>query len=474
MSVLEGTTLGRYHLKRLLGQGGMAEVYLASDEQLHRDVAVKVVHLSRVDDLARFRREAELLGPLTHEHILPVFDYGEQGSWHYLVMPYMSYGTLSDRLKVKGPLSQEEAGLLLKQIASALQYAHDRGILHRDIKPSNILLRDDTYAYVAYFGIAKALDQESDLTQAGTVIGTPEYMAPELLEQSASPGSDIYALGILLYYMLTGHVPFTGPTSLAILQKQVSTPPVPPSQLNPAISLPVEHVILGALEKDPQRRFHTPQALAHAYQQALQQSHVPVPAPQSFQSGHAFYTSPTIAITPSSPRPAPSHSGVRRPATFIVVGALGLLLLLAVVLWSGALLMGIGNHPVSQTPVTHVPTAPPPTLAPSPTATSASCTVTDTAHVLDQAQVCQAAQTLSYPVTVYTTNTVLNGDGDFNRLSQSLVTSPQMIAIAINIDTSHSHPRVHINIVGGTEVSLTDSQYHRAMEIFNSVANTRN
>ncbi len=161
--------MGRYHLTRLLGRGGMAEVYLASDDQLHREVAVKVVHLSQEEDVARFRREAELLGPLAHEHILPVFDYGVQGSWHYLVMPYVSYGTLSQRLHTRGPLSPQEAGLLLEQIASALQYAHDRGILHRDIKPSNILLRDETFAYVADFGIAKALAEERELTQTGMV-----------------------------------------------------------------------------------------------------------------------------------------------------------------------------------------------------------------------------------------------------------------------------------------------------------------
>ncbi len=189
MPNLEGTLLGRYHLTRLLGRGGMAEVYLASDAQLHREVAVKVVHLSREQEVARFRREAELLGPLTHEHILPVFDSGVQGPWHYLVMPYLSYGTLSQRLQTRGPFSPEEVGLLLEQIASALQYAHDRGILHRDLKPSNILLRDETFAYVADFGIAKVLSEERELTQTGMVVGTPEYMAPELLSNRPAPAA---------------------------------------------------------------------------------------------------------------------------------------------------------------------------------------------------------------------------------------------------------------------------------------------
>src|SRR5258708_17214972 len=162
------------------------KVFIKSQVNLHREEAIKVVHRSRTEELDRFRREAEMLGSLNHEHILPVFEYGEQGSWYYLVMPYLSYGTLRERVQNGGPLSEEEAGVLLEQIAGALQYAHERGILHRDIKPSNILLRDDTYAYVADFGIAKALDQhESDLTQTGVVIGTPEYIAPELLEGPA-------------------------------------------------------------------------------------------------------------------------------------------------------------------------------------------------------------------------------------------------------------------------------------------------
>src|SRR5260370_33328184 len=174
-------------------------------------------------------------------------------------MPYIQQGTLSERLKTRGPLSQEAAGMLLAQIASALQYAHDRGILHRDIKPSNILLRADDYAYVADFGIAKALDETSGLTLTGSVIGTPEYMAPELLEQPASPSSDIYALGILLYPMLTGRAPFEGKTPLVVLQKQAQEVPVRRSWLNPSISHLAEQVVLRALEKDPHRRYRTRQ-----------------------------------------------------------------------------------------------------------------------------------------------------------------------------------------------------------------------
>src|SRR5260370_8169151 len=209
MPGLEETTLGRYQLDRLLGRGGMAEVYLARDEQLSRDVALKVIsNLGHAEQLARFQREVQNMGTVTYEHILPVFEYGEQGHWRYLVMHYIQQGTLSERLKTRGPLSQEAAGMLLAQIASALQYAHDRGILHRDIKPSNILLRADDYAYVADFGIAKALDETSGLTLTGSIIGTPEYMAPELLEQPPSPSSDTYSLATLSYHILPVPLPF--------------------------------------------------------------------------------------------------------------------------------------------------------------------------------------------------------------------------------------------------------------------------
>jgi serine/threonine protein kinase len=290
MPGLEGTTLGRYHLQRPLARGGMAEVYLAHDEQMHRDVAIKVVHWSQADAIERFQREVEAVGALMHDHILPAFDYGEQESWSYLVMPYIEHGTLRERLKTQGPLTQEAAGLLLEQIVSALHYAHDHGMLHRDIKSSNILLRHDSYAYLGDFGLAKALDGGSDFTQAGYIIGTPEYMAPELAEQPASISSDIYALGVLLYEMVTGHVPFRGSIPMAVLVKHMHEQPVRPSLLNPAITLPVEQVILCALEKEPSRRFKTPQALAQAYRQALTASEqsvtLPKMVPASLETGN--------------------------------------------------------------------------------------------------------------------------------------------------------------------------------------------
>ncbi|MEO8971471.1 MAG: protein kinase [Ktedonobacteraceae bacterium] len=268
MPGLAGTSLGRYHLLQRLGRGGMSEVYLAHDELMNRDVALKVVSSMHADYIERFHREAEAIGRLNHDHILPAYDYGEQEPWHYLVMPHIEYGTLRDRLS-RGPMPFDEVDELFSQIASGLQFAHDQGIIHRDIKPSNILLRDDHYIYIADFGLAKSLEGGDTVTLAGSLLGTPEYMAPELADGPATTSSDIYASGILLYQMVTGQVPFSGDTPIAVYFKQLRDEPPLPSALNPEIPPSIERVILRALDKDPRRRYRTAEAVAHAFHKAL-------------------------------------------------------------------------------------------------------------------------------------------------------------------------------------------------------------
>ncbi|MGH2508661.1 MAG: serine/threonine-protein kinase, partial [Ktedonobacteraceae bacterium] len=294
MPGLEGTSLGRYRLERRLGRGGMAEVYLANDQRMHRMVAIKVVSTSQTEFAERFSRETEAMGNLHHDHILPAYDYGEQEPWHYLVMPYMEHGTLSDQLK-QGPLSLEEAGALFQQIAAALQYAHKAGFIHRDIKPSNILLRDEQYAYLADFGLARVLERGRDLTVTGTLLGTPEYMAPELSEGPAGISSDTYALAVVLYEMISGRVPFQGDSAISIFWKHIRDYPSAPSRYNPAIPSEVDRVLMRALDKDPQRRYPTPLALSQAYQDVL----------AGVDDMPSLYDTEVLTDIPAQPDPVP-------------------------------------------------------------------------------------------------------------------------------------------------------------------------
>ena len=263
----------RYLIRHLLHHGYMSDVYHAFDQHLQCDVAIKLVCHDQTESRLRLQSEIHTLSTLSHDHILPILDYGEYGMYHYLVMPYCKQGTLLKRIS-KEILTEEEAGKILSQVTSALQFAHDHGIIHRDIKPSNILFVNDIdfQVYLADFGVAKAMTAGSDITQTGFLIGTPEYMAPELVDKPESVESDIYALGILLYYMLTGRPPFRGGSPLAVISKHVHELPTPPSHINPAITSPVEQVILRALHKDPQQRFPDAKALAEAYTNALHAS----------------------------------------------------------------------------------------------------------------------------------------------------------------------------------------------------------
>jgi serine/threonine protein kinase len=260
--------IGPYQIQRHLARGGMANVYLARNSETEQLVAIKLVHASAEDHCERFRREMLELGRLHHHHILPALTYGEYNCWCYLVTPYIAGGTLTNLL-ARGPLSLEAAGKLFAQLASALQYAHEQGIVHRDIKPSNVLMRDEQYACLADFGLVKRVGFDINLTQAGYLIGTPEYMAPELEDEEASPRSDIYALGVVLYQMLTGRVPFKGSSPVNIYLKQIREQPPRPSLLNPAIPFEIEEVVLHALKKNPRERYQTAQEFNAAYQHAL-------------------------------------------------------------------------------------------------------------------------------------------------------------------------------------------------------------
>ncbi len=319
---LEGTTLSHYHLQHSLGRGGMSEVYLATDQRSQQEVAIKLVNSGHMEYSERFQREVKTISALAHRHILPALDHGQHGSWHYLVMPYVKQGTLRERL-AKSPLTLEEAGEVLEQVVDALQFAHDHGIIHRDIKPSNILMQDEHHAYLADFGLAKTLwaEGENEITQTGYVIGTPEYMAPELVEQPANTSSDIYALGILLYEMLTGRTPFKGSTPIATCWKQLREQPTSPSILNPAIPRPVERVILHALEKDPRWRFPSARALLQSYKRSLRAAEQPETILVSLAASDQLDIPPLHAVTPQR------ANGIFNSRKLIAVPAILLLLL---------------------------------------------------------------------------------------------------------------------------------------------------
>jgi len=271
MKGIEGTTLGRYELQRRVAQGGMAEIYLGYDRRVRRQVAVKVLYGRDEAFIRRFEREALALGTLTHDHILSLYDFGQHGPWYYLIMPYVKGGNLRDYLQKRKRLTLKEAGSFVDQIASALQCAHNHGMIHRDVKPSNILLRPDGYAYLVDFGLAKAMMAAESLTNAGTIVGTPEYMAPEQSNGVSDHRSDIYSLGVILYQMLTGQLPFTAESPVAVSLKHIQSTPTSPSELNSEIAPGIEEVILKAMAKNPRERYQEARELSIAYWKAFQQ-----------------------------------------------------------------------------------------------------------------------------------------------------------------------------------------------------------
>ncbi|HEX6405710.1 MAG TPA: serine/threonine-protein kinase, partial [Gemmatimonadales bacterium] len=260
----------RYQIERELGRGGMATVYLARDLRHERWVALKLLRPDLAATLGpdRFLREIRTTARLQHPHILPVFDSGEAaggGLWY--TMPYVEGESLGDRLRREGQLPLEEAVRLTREVASALQYAHDNDIVHRDIKPENILLTRQGEALVADFGVARAMERSSDgkLTDTGMAVGTPTYMSPEQASAAEVDGrSDIYALGCVLYEMLAGEPPFTGPTPQAILAKRVLEPVPHIRTLRESVSESLEQAISKALARAPADRFQSASDFARA------------------------------------------------------------------------------------------------------------------------------------------------------------------------------------------------------------------
>lgn len=272
---LTGQTVGPYTLKRVLGAGGMGTVYESYQASVQRNVAVKILPQSLAEDaryLERFRREVALAAKLEHPHVLPVYDYGSDGGRSYIVMRLLDGGTLTQHLRKEKRISPEDTVRILRQVANALDHAHTEQIVHRDLKPSNVLFDRGGNAYLSDFGISKLLGSTSaGLTGTGQIIGTPSYMSPEQWEgNDAVSATDIYALGVLAYVMLTGQTPFEAPTPLGLMRKHMYEEPPNPHDREPSLPPTISPVIARALAKRPEYRFPTATAFVEALEQALQ------------------------------------------------------------------------------------------------------------------------------------------------------------------------------------------------------------
>ena len=262
----------RYDLIEKLGSGGMADVYLAEDRQLGRKVAIKILHQRFAEDaefVERFRREASAAAGLQHPNVVSVYDRGQVGDTYYIAMEYLEGRSLKQIVVDEAPLDPGRAIELVTQVLKAARFAHKRGIIHRDLKPHNVIVDDEDRAKVTDFGIARA--GASDMTQTGSIMGTAQYLSPEQAQGHAvSAASDLYSVGIILYELLTGVLPFDADSAVAIALKQVSETPVPPSAHNPAVSPQLDAVVLRALEKDPAHRFNDAGEMTDALADAAQ------------------------------------------------------------------------------------------------------------------------------------------------------------------------------------------------------------
>jgi serine/threonine-protein kinase len=351
---LAGRKLGTCRLEKIIGRGGMGEVYLARQEHPERRVAVKTLraHISMDGETAqqfraRFQREANLIARLDHVNIMPIYEYGEQAGIAYLVMPYLSGGSLRELLQKQGALPLPQVLMYLEQAAKALDYAHGQGIIHRDLKPANFLLHTDGRLILADFGIARILADASSgnagatLTGTGMLLGTPEYMAPEMIRgETLDKRADIYELGIVLYQMISGSVPFKGNTPLVVAAMQLQQPLPSLHTSNPALPPAVDAVLQVATAKAPAERFQTAGAMAQAFREAiLPASMIPsftvmnaptlppqrtisptvlprtqeTPPPISVPGGTPSISAPQIASHPAMP--TASVSGITSPQT---------------------------------------------------------------------------------------------------------------------------------------------------------------
>ncbi|MBC7870201.1 MAG: serine/threonine protein kinase [Chitinophagaceae bacterium] len=280
MAWREGEKIGPYIILSQLGAGGMATVYKAHHPELDRYVAIKVMHQAMMDDSSfqtRFQREAQIVAGLDHPHIVPVYDYQQFEGQPYLVMKLIEGETLKGQMS-RGALTLEQIVDLMTAVGSALTYAHQKGVLHRDIKPSNIVIDKNNTPYVADFGLARITSQGESTISTDMVLGTPHYISPEQARgaKNLDARADIYSLGIVLYELVVGRVPFTADTPYTIIHDHIYTPLPLPRAVNMEIPSSVEEVLIKALAKDPQERYASADDLARAFREAVYTSKLTV------------------------------------------------------------------------------------------------------------------------------------------------------------------------------------------------------
>jgi len=323
----------RYEVRGLVGSGGMAEVFLAHDEVLDRDVALKMLkdrYAENEEFVERFKREAQSAAALSHPNIVPIFDRGEtEDGTYYIAMEYLSGGTLKDAILSKGALPARTSAAVALQIAEALRAAHERGVIHRDIKPHNILITGSGDVKVTDFGIARAASS-STMTRTGSILGTAHYISPEqAMGEPVGPASDLYSLGVVLYEMLTGELPYDADTPLGIAMKHVNGRLRPPKEIDPSIPAGINAVTCRLLAKDPEDRYASDAELIEDLERVVAGLE-----PANATTAAMTRLMPTDAPTRVGPPPPYPGSRKRRRALPLVLALLALLLLVPLA-WAG-------------------------------------------------------------------------------------------------------------------------------------------
>jgi len=337
----------RYELEELVGTGGMSSVFRAHDRQLERRVAIKILHEHYAEDpeyLERFRREARAVARLSHPNIVTVIDRGDDGGRQYIVFEHVDGENLKELVLRSGRLSVRRALELALAVADGLAFAHDHGLVHRDVKPQNVLLSSEGEVKVTDFGIARSLHMEHGVTQTGTVLGTGEYLAPEQASgKPVSPATDVYSLGVVLWELLAGDVPFVGENFVAVALRHVNEPPPPLRERRPDVSPRLDAAVQRALAKDPARRFPSMNAFAKELRACLAEAEgeqAPPPPPEDDLAMTVVTPpAPAPARAPARRRSRPPARRRRRPLAYVLLA-----LVVAGAAFAAVLLLGGGSH----------------------------------------------------------------------------------------------------------------------------------